>query len=76
MSFDMTWGLGIIVNANAEFLFGVLRNAISLIGMTARVFDLTVLTTDSDFDHLHDPHPTRPWRVDREWVDPTSKLTP
>jgi tRNA(fMet)-specific endonuclease VapC len=46
------------------------------IASTARVFNLTVLTTDSDFDHLHDPHPTRPWRVDREWVDPGSKLTP
>lgn len=46
------------------------------IAATARVTNTTVLTTDADFDHLHDPHPARSWRVDREWVDPTSKLTP
>ncbi len=44
--------------------------AVSLVGNT------TILTTDKDFDHLHDPHPGRLWRVDREWVDPSSKLTP
>jgi tRNA(fMet)-specific endonuclease VapC len=37
---------------------------------TARAFDLTLLTTDTDFDHLHGA-----W-IDLEWVDPTSKLPP
>jgi tRNA(fMet)-specific endonuclease VapC len=40
------------------------------------VKNTTILTTDKDFDHLHDPHPGRSWRVDREWVDPNSKLSP
>jgi tRNA(fMet)-specific endonuclease VapC len=40
------------------------------IAATARVLGLTLLTTDKDFDHLH------PTWVDREWVDPTSKLPP
>ncbi len=34
---------------------------------TARAFDLTLLTTDTDFDHL------QPAWMDREWVDPASK---
>jgi predicted nucleic acid-binding protein len=37
------------------------------IAATAHVFDLTLLTTDHDFDHLHGN-----W-VDRDWVDPASK---
>ncbi len=37
------------------------------IAATARVHDLTILTTDHDFDHLHGI-----W-VDREWVGPASK---
>ena len=40
------------------------------IAATARVLGLTVLTTDKDFDHLH------PTWIDREWVDPASKLPP
>jgi predicted nucleic acid-binding protein len=46
------------------------------IAATARVTNTTVLTTDTDFDHLHPVHTSRPWRVDREWVDPNSKLPP
>ena len=37
------------------------------IAATARVFDLTLLTTDHDFDYLHGV-----W-IDREWVDPASR---
>jgi predicted nucleic acid-binding protein len=37
----------------------------------ARVYDLTLLTTDADFGRLH-----RAGLVDVEWVDPTSKLSP
>ena len=33
----------------------------------AQVYDLTVLTTDKDFDHLH-----QAGLIDVEWVDPTS----
>lgn len=40
------------------------------IAATARVLGLTILTTDKDFDHLH------PTWIDREWVDPGSKLPP
>jgi len=40
------------------------------IAATARVTNTTILTTDHDFDHLHGT-----W-VDREWVDPASKLSP
>jgi tRNA(fMet)-specific endonuclease VapC len=40
------------------------------VAATARTLDATLLTTDTDFDHLHGP-----W-IDREWVDPTSKPTP
>jgi predicted nucleic acid-binding protein len=40
------------------------------IAATAKVSDATILTTDKDFDHLHGA-----W-VDREWVDPESKLAP
>jgi tRNA(fMet)-specific endonuclease VapC len=40
------------------------------IAATARVTNATLLTTDTDFDHLHGT-----W-VDREWVDPASKLGP
>jgi tRNA(fMet)-specific endonuclease VapC len=46
------------------------------IAAASLVRNTTILTTDTDFDHLHDPNPGRTWRVDREWVDPTSKLTP
>jgi predicted nucleic acid-binding protein len=46
------------------------------IAATSCVKNTTILTTDKDFDHLHDPDSTRTWRVDREWVDPSSKLTP
>jgi tRNA(fMet)-specific endonuclease VapC len=46
------------------------------IAATALVTSTTILTTDKDFDHLHDPDPSRTWRVDREWVDPSSKLPP
>jgi tRNA(fMet)-specific endonuclease VapC len=46
------------------------------IAATALVSSTTILTTDTDFDHLHAPHPSRAWRVDREWVDPGSKLPP
>jgi tRNA(fMet)-specific endonuclease VapC len=38
------------------------------IAATAQVTNTTILTTDPDFDHLHGA-----W-VDREGVDPTSKL--
>ena len=44
------------------------------IAATARATNTTVLTTDTDFDHLHPVHVGRTWRVDREWVDPNSKL--
>lgn len=44
------------------------------IAATAIVTNTTVLTTDKDFDHLHPVDPGRTWRVDREWVDPASKL--
>lgn len=37
------------------------------IAATARAFDLTLLTTDTDFNHLH------PAWIDLEWVDPASK---
>lgn len=40
------------------------------IAATARVISSTILTSDKDFDHLHGT-----W-VQREWVDPASKLTP
>jgi tRNA(fMet)-specific endonuclease VapC len=40
------------------------------IAATSRAISATILTTDKDFDHLHGP-----W-VDREWVDPSSKLGP
>ena len=40
------------------------------IAAASRVRSATILTTDRDFDHLHGT-----W-VDREWVDPSSKLTP
>ena len=40
------------------------------IAATARVTNTTLLTTDKDFDLLHGT-----W-LDREWVDPSSKLTP
>jgi predicted nucleic acid-binding protein len=43
---------------------------------TARATNTTVLTTDTDFDHLHPTDPSRSWRVDVEWVDPASKLNP
>ena len=46
------------------------------IAATARATNTTVLSSDTDFDHLHAVHPSRTWRVDREWVDPTSKLKP
>jgi tRNA(fMet)-specific endonuclease VapC len=46
------------------------------IAAVACVKGMTILTTDKDFDHLHDPHPSRSWRVDREWVDPSSRLPP
>jgi tRNA(fMet)-specific endonuclease VapC len=46
------------------------------IAATALATDTTILTTDRDFDHLKDPHPGRTWRVDREWVDPSSRLPP
>jgi tRNA(fMet)-specific endonuclease VapC len=46
------------------------------IAATALVTNRTVLTTDTDFDHLHPPDTTRAWRVDREWVVPNSKLAP
>jgi tRNA(fMet)-specific endonuclease VapC len=35
------------------------------IAATALVTGTTLLTTDKDFDHLHDPDPGRSWRVDR-----------
>ena len=38
------------------------------IAAVAAVQGAVILTTDKDFDHLH------PTWVDREWVDPTSKL--
>ena len=38
------------------------------IAATARVRNLTLLTTDKDFDHLH------PGWITLEWVDPNSKL--
>jgi tRNA(fMet)-specific endonuclease VapC len=41
---------------------------------TALAENMTLLTLDKDFDHLHPPHDSRAWRVDVEWVDPTSKL--
>jgi tRNA(fMet)-specific endonuclease VapC len=44
------------------------------IAATARLTNTTVLTTDTDFDHLHPVHASRTWRVDREWVDPKSRL--
>jgi tRNA(fMet)-specific endonuclease VapC len=44
------------------------------IAARARVTNTTLLTTDCDFDPLHPADPTRSWQVDREWVDPTSKL--
>jgi predicted nucleic acid-binding protein len=44
------------------------------IAATARVTNTTVLTTDKDFDHLHPLDTGRTWQVDREWVDPNSKL--
>jgi len=40
------------------------------IAATARAYDLTLLTTDADFDHLH------PAWIDREWVDPASRSSP
>jgi tRNA(fMet)-specific endonuclease VapC len=40
------------------------------IAAAARVANTTLLTSDRDFDHLHGV-----W-IDREWVDPTSKLKP
>lgn len=40
------------------------------IAATARVTNTTLLTTDKDFDLLHGS-----W-LDREWVDPNSKLSP
>ena len=40
------------------------------IAATARATNTTILTTDRDFDHLHGT-----W-VDREWIDPASKLSP
>jgi predicted nucleic acid-binding protein len=40
------------------------------IAATARVTATTVLTSDRDFDFIHGT-----W-IDREWVDPASKLTP
>jgi predicted nucleic acid-binding protein len=40
------------------------------IAATARVANATLLTSDHDFDHLHGV-----W-IDREWVDPGSKLPP
>lgn len=39
------------------------------IAATARITNATLLTTDTDFDHLF------PKWIDREWVDPTSKLS-
>lgn len=38
------------------------------IAAVAQVYDLTLLTTDHDFDHLH-----MAGLVDVEWVDPNSK---
>jgi predicted nucleic acid-binding protein len=46
------------------------------IAAAALVTSTTLLTTDTDFDHLHDPHSSRTWCVDREWVDPSSRLPP
>lgn len=40
------------------------------IAAVSRVANRTILTTDTDFDHIHGH-----W-VDREWVDPNSKLPP
>lgn len=40
------------------------------IAATARAANATLLTSDSDFDFIHGT-----W-IDREWVDPASKLTP
>jgi tRNA(fMet)-specific endonuclease VapC len=37
------------------------------IAATAKRYDLSLLTTDKDFDHLHPKH------IDLIWVDPTSK---
>jgi tRNA(fMet)-specific endonuclease VapC len=38
------------------------------IAAVAQVYDLTLLTTDQDFDHLH-----AAGLIDVEWVDPNSK---
>jgi predicted nucleic acid-binding protein len=46
------------------------------IAAASLVTNTTILTTDTDFDHLHPTNPGRAWRVDREWVDPSSKWTP
>jgi tRNA(fMet)-specific endonuclease VapC len=46
------------------------------IAATAIVTSTTIRTTDKDFDHLDNPDSSRAWRVDRDWVDPSSKLTP
>jgi predicted nucleic acid-binding protein len=40
------------------------------IAATARALNATLLTTDQDFDFIHGT-----W-IDREWVDPSSKLPP
>jgi tRNA(fMet)-specific endonuclease VapC len=38
------------------------------IAALARTYDMTILTTDRDFDHLH-----AAGSIDRVWVDPASK---
>ena len=45
-----------------------------LIAATARVTNTTILTTDKDFEDLYPPYADRSWRVDRELVNPDSKL--
>jgi predicted nucleic acid-binding protein len=43
------------------------------IAAIAHVYDLTLLTSDKDFDHLRAGNLNAGKLVDVEWVDPTSK---
>jgi tRNA(fMet)-specific endonuclease VapC len=58
-----------VTDAESEANHGIRMGKNDLwIAALARTYDMTILTTDTDFDHLHVAG-----SIDRVWVDPASK---